>query len=53
MVYYDLPGLSFREYLAFRHGIELPVLALREILENHVDIGADDRIPLYLFGFLY
>jgi uncharacterized protein len=40
VVYYDLPGLSFREYLAFRHGIELPVLTLREILEDHVDIAA-------------
>ena len=30
----DLGGLSFREYLRFYHGIELPVFKLEEILSN-------------------
>lgn len=30
----DLAGLSFREYLRFYHGIELPVFKLEEILSN-------------------
>lgn len=30
----DLVGLSFREYLRFYHGIELPVFKLEEILSN-------------------
>ncbi len=31
---YDLAGLSFREYLRFYHGIELPVFTLEEILSD-------------------
>ena len=31
---HDLAGLSFREYLRFYHGIELPVFALEEILSD-------------------
>ena len=30
----DLAGLSFREYLRFYHGMELPVFKLEEILSN-------------------
>ncbi len=33
-----LPGLSFREFLEYRHGIFLEVLRLDEILENATDI---------------
>jgi predicted AAA+ superfamily ATPase len=33
-----LPGLSFREFLEYRHGISLEVLRLDEILENATDI---------------
>lgn len=31
---YDMPGLSFREYLQFYKGIELPVFQLEDILES-------------------
>ena len=31
---YDLAGLSFREYLRFYHGIELPVFRLQDILSD-------------------
>lgn len=36
---YHLPGLSFREFLNFKTGENLPVYTLSEILENHVDIA--------------
>ena len=31
---YDLAGLSFREYLKFYHGIELPIYKLEDILSD-------------------
>ena len=31
---YDMPGLSFREFLQFYKGIRLPVYSLEEILES-------------------
>ena len=34
-IVYQLPGLSFREYLLFEHEIELPVLSLEDILNNN------------------
>lgn len=34
--YYDLKGLSFREYLALKKGITFPVLKLSDILHNHL-----------------
>ena len=37
---YDMPGLSFREYLRFYKGIELPASTLEEILENPKGIAA-------------
>lgn len=35
-VYYELPTLSFREYLLLREGIELPSLTLDELVRKHV-----------------
>ena len=35
-VYYDLRGLSFREYLELREGKSFPVMELDEILRGHV-----------------
>lgn len=40
MVVYDLPGLSFREYLEIVEDRKLDVLALNEILTNHLSIAA-------------
>jgi len=35
---YTMAGLSFREYLQFYHGIELPAYTLQHILENADDV---------------
>ncbi|MCE7926838.1 MAG: ATP-binding protein [Haliscomenobacteraceae bacterium CHB4] len=40
-VLYDLPVLSFREYLALSGNIRLPALRLDEILVNHLEIALD------------
>lgn len=37
----SLPGLSFREFLEFRHGISLDALKLEEILEHASDISKE------------
>lgn len=39
-VMYELPGLSFREYLAFSGIADLPSFSLHEILTNHNHISA-------------
>lgn len=41
VVYYELPGLSFREYLSFTGIVSLPVCPLNEIIKNHVNISAE------------
>jgi len=38
-IVYNMQGLSYREYLHLEHGIELSVLSLNEIMENHVAIA--------------
>ena len=38
---YKLKELSFREYLLFREGIDVPVLKLEEITNNHTTIAND------------
>lgn len=43
-VIYELPGLSFREYLAFREGLALPVLSLEAIL------AGPDALPAEVKG---
>ena len=35
---FDLPGLSFREFLKLKHKIVLPVFSLEDIIKNHQDI---------------
>lgn len=58
-VKYELHGLSFREYLSLEKIIDLPILSLDEILDNHIDIADDlemgigNKIPLWLFGLMY
>ena len=37
---YDMPGLSFREYLQFYKGIVLPVYTLEELLESPKEIAS-------------
>lgn len=36
---FELPGLSFREYLALVHNISLPAVSLEELLASHLDIS--------------
>jgi uncharacterized protein len=38
-LFYELHSLSFREFLAIKFGLDLPVLELDEILKNHQDIA--------------
>lgn len=35
----EVKGLSFREFLAFRYAITLPVIEIEEIWKNHIDIA--------------
>jgi predicted AAA+ superfamily ATPase len=51
VVYHKLLGFSFREYLAFAEGKDLPVLALEELFENHLQIASKLEIPLILKYF--
>lgn len=47
-----LPGLSFREFLEFRHGLQFPSLTLNELLENAGELSKnfnDKAKPLPLF----
>lgn len=39
-VIYELPGLSYREYLVLRHNLKLPQFSLSEIIENRSNIQA-------------
>lgn len=45
---YLMQGLSFREFLKIRYGIDAPLLSLDQILENQVSL-ADVKHPLPLF----
>lgn len=40
-LFYNLKGLSFREYLQLKTGLDLPVLKLTDILTNHERIAAE------------
>lgn len=40
-VLYDLPVLSFREFLSFEKVVDLPMLKLEDLLVNHIDIAHD------------
>ncbi len=46
---YNMQGLSFREYLALFHHIDLPVYSLEQILAHQTDIYAHLEHPLPLF----
>lgn len=40
-IFYDIQGLSFREYLMLEKGISIPVLTLPQLLEEHETHAAD------------
>ena len=43
---YHLQGLSFREFLAMRHGIETPAFSLEDIIEHRASIpGVTHPLP--------
>jgi hypothetical protein len=41
VVMYDMHGLSFREFLFFSQGLDLPVIPLQDILTGHAAISDD------------
>lgn len=51
-VMYSMQGLSFREYLALFHGIELPVYTLDEIVGGEVKIEKGFRPFAYFRNYL-
>lgn len=52
-VFYDLPGMSFREFLMLDKGVQTSVLKFEDILNNHVAISRELKskvdIPIGLF----
>lgn len=52
-VVYEMPGLSFREYLLFETNLHFPVLSFEEIIKNHVQLAiqlTQQIKPLAHFG---
>ncbi|WP_111670115.1 ATP-binding protein [Algoriphagus litoralis] len=41
VITYELPGLSFREFLKIKKGLDLPVFSLAEIQKNHSSISSE------------
>lgn len=41
MLIYDLPELSLREFIALKHGIELPAITWESLLDDHVRIAME------------
>lgn len=45
---YQMPGMSFREYLEFSEGLDFPAYSLEEILQNKARLpGVDHPLPLF------
>ena len=40
-VSYEMQGLSFREYLAFKHNIDLPALSLEDVLKHPLEASEE------------
>ncbi len=52
-VMYQMPGLSFREFLIFQKKKSYPIYSLNEIMDNHIEIAMEitsDLKPLELFS---
>lgn len=50
-----VPGLSFREYVYLKSGLEIPVIAYKDLLENHLEVASKlmrekDFLPLALLA---
>lgn len=53
-VYYELRGLSFREFLSFNSQIEMEAITLEEILTKHVQIAEQFKeIPILKYFYDY
>lgn len=52
VVSYDMQGLSFREYLEFKHNIVIPVATLNQIIKHEVSIPADFHPYAYFNDYL-
>lgn len=39
VIMYEMPGLSFREFIKFETNIDFPTYNIEEIIENHVEIA--------------
>ena len=48
---YDMPGMSFREYLAFEGALNYRVLSLEEILSNHMTLCSDIVAKVKIFPY--
>lgn len=51
-IVYNLPGLSFREFLVFRHNINFETIEFKEIIANHTQIAlqiSETAKPLQYF----
>ena len=46
---FSMQGLSFREYLQFEHGLNVPVHPFEEIINNHISLTDSIEHPLPLF----
>lgn len=44
---YEMQGLSFREYLALFHSIDVPVASLDDIIGNRVPLPVEHPLPLF------
>lgn len=51
-VVYQMQGLSFREYLAIFHSIELPTYSLDDVLNHRVDFSVVKHPLLYFSDYL-
>jgi len=59
-VMYDMPGLSYREFLKFEKIIDLPAVSLDDIFRNHIDLAMEvtksikplKHFPIYIrYGY--
>lgn len=54
VVYYELPGLSFREYLSFSEKVSVPVYSLSDIMQNHTTISGEFKeLPILKYFHEY
>ena len=50
---YNMQGLSFREFLEFKHNVKIDAISLNDILTNHIEIAlqiSNSIKPLKYFG---